>query len=353
MAAGLRAVTAAAVAVTVVAAAQASRVAVAPTAERVGARLVVAMEGTTPSAALLARIRAGAVGGVFVSGPNIASPTQLRGLTRELHAAAADAGRPPLLVYVDQEGGIVRRVPWAPPAIAAAGLATRPIQLAGATGRQTGEALRSLGVDVDLAPVADVPHSGAAFIAGQGRAYGTSPAKAGLRAAAFARGLAEGGVLATAKHFPGLGAATVSTDDAPVTIGGTRVDLDRDLLPFRVLLRAGVPLVMLSNASYTALDGRPAAWSASARRLLRLELGFEGATITDALEPLARGQGVTVETAALRSAAAGVDLLLLTGREAATERVHAALVARAAEIPTWTFTAAERRLAALRQLLGG
>lgn len=322
---------------------------------RVGARLVVAMEGTAPSPGLLARIRAGEVGGVFVSTPNIVSAPQLRALTGALHRAAADAGRPRLLIAVDQEGGLVRRVPWAPPRAAAADLASRPLRFVESTGRQTGEALHRLGVDVDLAPVADVPSTPGSFVARQRRALGTSPAKAGLRATAFVRGLGAAGVLTAVKHFPGLGAATVSTDEAAVTIGGTRADLDRGLLPFRLAIQAATPLVMVANAAYAALDGRPAAWSPTARRLLRRELGFEGVSITDAVEPLARTHGVTVGEAAVRAAAAGVDLVLVTGTEVASVRAHDELVAAAAagRIPVWTFTAAGQRLERLRQRLGG
>lgn len=345
---------AAGAAIAVVAAVQAAGAAVASPVG-IGGRLVVAMEGTAPSPGLLARIRAGEVGGVFVSTPNIASPPQLRALTAALHEAAATAGRPRLLVLVDQEGGIVRRVRWAPPVASAAAFAGRPLRAAEASGRETGAALRGLGIDGTLAPVADVPSVPGAFIGEQERAYGTSPARAGLRVAAFARGLAAGGALATAKHFPGLGPATVSTDDAAVTIGGERAALDRALLPFRLAIDAGTPMVMVANAAYTALDGRPAAWSAAARRLLRQELGFEGVAITDALEPLARTHGVTVEDAAVRAAAAGVDLLLVTGSEASSARVHDALATAAVHgrIPAWTTTVAERRLERLRGRLPG
>lgn len=323
-----------------------------PVAALVGGRLVVAMEGTTPSPSLLARARAGEIGGVILFGGNVRSAPQVRALTAALHGAAEAGGRPRLLVLVDQEGGLVRRVRWAPPAIAAAGLSTRPIRFSEETGRLTGMALRALGIDGDLAPVADVPTAGS-FLLAQRRTFGTTPARIALRSAAFARGLRAGGVLAAAKHFPGIGRAHRSTDEQRVTIeGGLSRD---DLLPFRVLVEADVPIVMLANAAYAGLDGKPAAWSPAARRLLRRDLGFEGATITDALEPLARTRGVTIEEAATRAAAVGTDLLLVTGSEASSLRVHAALVAAAASgrLRTAALELSSRRLATLRQASGG
>ncbi|MBM3676790.1 MAG: beta-N-acetylhexosaminidase [Actinobacteria bacterium] len=295
--------------------------------ELAGRRLVVAMEGTSPSTSLVRRIRAGEVGGVFISTPNIESAPQLRALTRTLRKVATESKRPPILVFVDQEGGYVRRVGWVPPALSAAALAERSIGFAETTGRLTGVALSRLGIDVDLAPVADVPAADTAFIARQRRAYGSTPARVAVRAAAFARGLASAGVLATAKHFPGLGLAQRSTDDQLVVIDAPWAELRRHLLPFRVLVRSDVALVMLSNAMYSALDETPAVWSRRVDSLLRDGLGFDGDTITDAIEPLARAHGVTSEEAAVRAAEAGVDLILVTGLEPASERVHAALAA--------------------------
>jgi len=81
----------------------------------VGQRLVVAFKGTTASRSLRARIRAGQIGGVILFGSNIASPSQLQALTAKLQLAARNGGQPPLLIITDQEGGLVKRIPWAPP----------------------------------------------------------------------------------------------------------------------------------------------------------------------------------------------------------------------------------------------
>ena len=297
-----------------------------PLGRLVGARLVVGVDGTTASPSLLRRVRAGQVAGVILMGHNVRSRAQVRTLTADLRAAAR--GRR-LLIATDQEGGGVRRFPWAPPAPSAARLEALADGAIREQGRQTARALARDGVNVDLAPVADVPGVSGSFIAAQGRAFSTSPARAGAAVTAFASGLLAGGVTPTLKHFPGLGLATVSTDAAAVSIRASRGTLARGLVPYRAAIRAGVvPLVMISNASYTAYGGRPAAWSPRVLGLLR-GMGYDGATITDAVEPLASTHGVTLGEAAVRAARAGVDLILLVGSERSTDGVYRSLLAAA------------------------
>jgi beta-N-acetylhexosaminidase len=322
-------------------------------AQLVGRRFVVAMAGTTPSPGLLARIRAGRVGGVILFGPNVRSPAQLRALTRALHGAAPSGG-PRLLVVVDQEGGGFRRLRWAPPALSAAELGERSTATARRSGADAGAALRANGVDVDLAPVADVPAVPGSFIAAQQRAFGTAPRAVAARAAAFATGLQGAGIAATAKHFPGLGRAVRNTDLAPVTITAARAQLERDLVPFRALVESGVRLVMVSNAAYPALGPEPAVWTPAAYGLLRGELGFDGVVITDALEAVARSHGVPVDEAALRAAATGADLLLLAGGERGTAAVYDGLLqaAREGRLSRPSLERSEARLDALERSLG-
>ena len=123
--------------------------------------------------------------------------------------------------------------------------------------------------------------------------------------AAFTRGLADAHVAATAKHFPGIGRATSNTDTSLVEIRASRGALERDLAPFRAAIGAGVPMVMISNASYPALDSKPAPWSPRIQSLLRNELGFKGVTITDALDGAAATRRRTVQSVAVLSAQAG------------------------------------------------
>jgi beta-N-acetylhexosaminidase len=294
----------------------------------VGVRLVVGVDGTTASPSLLERIRAGRVGGVILMGQSVRSAPQVRALTASLRAAAQRGGRR-LLIMTDQEGGLSRRFRWAPPAAPADELGRLTEGPLRNRGRATAQALERLGVDIDLAPVADVPSVEGSFIAQQRRGFSTVPARAAKDVTAFAAGLLDGGIAPTLKHFPGLGLATVSTDDAAVTIDADAAALAPGLVPYRRAVAAGVaPLVMIANASYTAYGGRPAAWAPSVLRLLR-DTGFTGVTVTDALEPLASTHSVSLSTAAIRAARAGVDLLLFVGSERSTKQVYDALLAEA------------------------
>jgi beta-N-acetylhexosaminidase len=323
-------------------------------AQLAGTRLVVALRGTTPSADLLARVRRGEVAGVILFRGNVLGPGQVRRLTDRLRAAARAGGLPPPLVAVDQEGGLVRRLPWAPPAPPAAALGEAGAGAVRRVGARTGHALRAAGIDVDLAPVADVPAVRGSFLAAQRRAFSTDPERAAVLVGAFAAGLADAGVLATAKHFPGLGRATRSTDRYRVTVGAPIARLRPGLLPFRRAIDGGVPLVMLSNAAYAAYDREPAVWSRRiGRDLLRGELGFAGVTITDALEATAATWHVPVPEAAVRAAAAGVDLLLVTGSEQSSRAVYERLLAaaRAGELSRASLEESAARVLALRSSL--
>ena len=324
----------------------------APTlAQLVGQKLVVSMNGTSPSAPLLRRVRGGEIGGVIVHRFNFGSEEQLRRITSVLQGAAAAAGRPRLLIAVDQEGGRVKTVPWAPPTPAPARMGSRARE----QGRRTGAVLRALGVNVDLAPVADVPASRASAVYRQGRTWSFDAQTTARLAGSFAISLREGRAVAVMKHFPGLGFARRDTDRALVRIRQPRSQLEPGLVPYRRAVRAYVPVVMLSNAIYDAYDPANAAgWSrAIATRLLRGELGFRGVSMTDSLDGAARVRGIAPNGLAIGAANAGTDLILLTGPEAATRNVYAALLraARSGRIGRAALESSYRRILALKARL--
>ena len=173
--------------------------------QQVGQLIVLSFTGTTAPEYVLEALRQRRAAGVILFGGNIESPSQLQALTAELRDAG---GRP--IVATDQEGGSVRRIPWAPP------VASEPQQAAtgtaGLAARKAAAALRPLGITVALAPVADVPSVPGAVIAG--RAFSSDPAVTSRAVAAAVRGWRSGGIAATAKHFPGLGGPTSNTDPA-------------------------------------------------------------------------------------------------------------------------------------------
>jgi beta-N-acetylhexosaminidase len=300
----------------------------APTADELaGARVITGFTGHRPPEALRGMIREGRVSGVILFDRNAGSRRAVRRLTAELQAIPRPpAVDRPLLVTVDQEGGLVRRLPG-PPHHSADAIGARGPRFAERLGRATGESLRRMGVNVDLAPVLDLGRPGNA-ISEELRAFGRTPSAVSDRGVAFARGLAAAGVAATAKHFPGLGGARRNTDDAVQRIRLSARKLRRaDERPFARFAAAGGRLVMLGTAIYPALSRRPAAFSrAIATGELRERLGFQGVSITDALGTAsARAIGGPAKTARA-AAAAGADLVLYTdlGSAARAQRALAA-----------------------------
>jgi beta-N-acetylhexosaminidase len=311
-----------------------------------GQAIMTGIDGAQPSAALLSRIRAGEVGGVILFGRNTASVPAVSALVRKLQAEAAAGGNPPLLIATDQEGGVVKRLPG-PPDLSPSAMARAGTATAQAQGEAAGRYLRRLGIDVDLAPVLDTPISPADFI--YSRAFSTDPAVNASVGTAFARGLQLARVAATAKHFPGLGTATTSTDTARVAIRRSKADLDRRLRPFAAAVAAGVKLVMVSNAAYPAYDrsGTIAVLSKPiVSGVLRTRLGFKGVVISDALEtPGPQAQA----DAAVQALAAGVDVLLYTGEAGSRDGYEQLLAAaRSGRLPVADLRAAAARTAALK-----
>jgi beta-N-acetylhexosaminidase len=298
----------------------------------IGQKLVVRMDGTTPSRSLLARARSGQIGGVIIHGFNFRSPAGLRAITAKLQSAAASGGQPPLLIAVDQEGGPVKTVSGIPPTLSprqmgALGSGVTAVR----QGRATGFALRKLGINADFAPVADVPVSKSSFLYRQGRTWSFVVHRTGRLSGWFGIGLGRGGVLATTKHFPGIGQATRNTDHGVVRIAAPKATLAPGLRPFKTAVANRVPLIMLSNAIYTAYDPwNGAGWSRTiGTYLLRGQLGFRGVTITDSLDGAAHARSQPSSSLAVRAARAGTDMLLLTGSEPSSQRAYQALLGSA------------------------
>jgi beta-N-acetylhexosaminidase len=176
------------------------------------------------------------------------------------------------------------------------------------------EALREVGITVSLAPVADVPSVVGGALTGRAFAPDVDAAAAAIEQSV--KGWLAGGVAPTAKHFPGLGGATVNTDDGPATIERTPDQIaDTDLPPFQAAIDAGAPLVMVGHALYPALDDERIASQSPAivTELLRGRLGFDGVVITDSMEAQASLATADLATASERAVRAGADIVLLTG----------------------------------------
>lgn len=270
-----------------------------------------------------------------VAGPvpqEVTDTAALLDLNRALHAAApADL---PLLIAVDQEGGVVQRVrapatQW-PPMLAHD---NHPPDVDRALAREVGVALgrelAALGFDIDFAPVLDVHTNPANPIIGD-RAFGHSAATVTRRALACAEGLAEAGMLACGKHFPGHGDTVTDSHLALPRIDHDLARLEAvELAPFAAAAAAGVPMLMTAHVVFAALDASvPATLSpAVITGLLRQRLGYRGVIVSDDLDMKAIADHFGVGDAAVRAIRAGCDVLLLCRDPAHQAEARDALIA--------------------------
>ena len=327
-----------------------------------GQRVIYSYPGLTPPASLISLIQHGEAAGVIFFGQNISSEAQIAGVIRQLNRANASSLNPvraPLLLMTDQEGGQVRRLPGRPylseKQIGASPLAKAEV-LATQAGQGAAANLRGVGMNVNLAPVLDVYRQAGNFDDQFGRSYSMNPTVVSDLGANMIKAQQAGGVAATAKHFPGLGAAAVrqNTDIRPVTLNLPLATIRSvDERPFQAAVKAGAKLIMVSWAIYPAIGARPAGLSPNVvQGELRNRLKFTGVTITDALEAGALRSYGSTQNRALFAARAGMDLLLcsaqnVTQGEQASGELAAAY--RNGSLNGPAFRASVNRVVTLRQ----
>jgi beta-N-acetylhexosaminidase len=274
----------------------------------------------------LRRRLGGGLGGVVLFARNIGDPEQVAELTSALRAE-----QPNLLIAVDEEGGDVTRLEAATgssfPGNLALG-AVDDVELTRRVAAAIGGVLASVGVNLDLAPVADVIVDPANPIVGV-RSFGSDPELVARHVGAFVEGLQGVGVAACAKHFPGHGETAADSHlELPVAETDRETILRRALPPFRAAVEAGVSAVMTAHIRFPALADEPATLSPELIGLLRSDLGFAGLVLTDALEMRAISGTAGLEDGAVRALAAGADALCLGADRTPSEvqGVHAAIV---------------------------
>jgi beta-N-acetylhexosaminidase len=287
--------------------------------DRQAARCVfVGIQGTTPTTAELDLVRRGA-GGVILFKRNIIDPTQVAELSRTLKAAAPG----PLLICVDQEGGRVQRLRpphwtgW--PSMRRIGDIDRQGGIDGMNGTAVAEKLGELmarelsacGIDLDFAPVLDVDTNPDNPVIGD-RSFSRDPRRVARLGIALALALERGGVASCGKHYPGHGD---TSQDSHVTLPRLAFDTVRlwevELVPFVAAARAGIASVMTAHIRFEAFDRLPATLSPAAMKLLREEVEFRGACLSDDLEMKAIADTYGVVDGAELAIAAGADAVLV------------------------------------------
>jgi beta-N-acetylhexosaminidase len=306
-----------------------------PLAERAGQVLMIGVAATDPASAgpVVRRYR---VGGVFLRGRTTASVTSLGSRLRGVQQIAREGNRPPVHVAVDQEGGLVQTAKGSGfgsiPTAVEQGTWSASTLRERALGWAT--ALHRAGVTMNLAPVADtVTRADAASnppIGAVHRNYGWTPSTVATDVVAVSRGFDDAGVLATLKHFPGLGRVRANTDTSTGAVDDRATTSDPNLQPFRAGIDAGAGAVMISSASYPGIDARRiAAFSpAIVTGLLRQQLGFDGLIVSDDLGSAVAVRSVSPGSRAVRFLSAGGDLVL-SNRSQDAAVMRAALIAQA------------------------
>lgn len=283
----------------------------ADTRVRPGQLLMVGVPGPTLDRATRTFLKGRAVAGVVLFRRNITDVAALVALTSELHRLSPER---PLLVAIDHEGGRVNRLdePFTkfPPA-AVVGKAASP-HLAYRQGIAMGEELRSVGIDVDFAPVLDVASNVANPVIGD-RAFGFHPRMVARLGISVAHGLQRTGVVPVGKHFPGHGDTAVDSHlDLPV-VERTLAELERtELFPFRRAIQTGMDAIMTAHVVYPALDREnPATLSRPILGdILRERFRFRGVVFSDDMEMKAIAARHAPGDAAVQAIEAGVDCLV-------------------------------------------
>lgn len=296
--------------------------------ELLGQVLLLGYLGYEPDEEFLSWIRDRHIGGVKIFGWNVRNTESLAaGIGRMQEETKKSPRRIPLIIATDQEGGWVQHIRGntsETPGNIAIGASRLP-EDAYLTGYYIGLEMKALGINMNFAPTVDVYANRQAHVIGP-RAFSSDPVQTAILGTAFYRGMKKAGVIATAKHFPGHGNADEDSHGTlPLIYDELDVLWDRDLLPYRMMIKEGLPAVMSGHLGFPAITGEKVPASLSGffqTELLKERLGFEGIVMTDDLHMVGAHQGISdvaeVCVAALR---AGNDFILISRFPRTHERI--------------------------------
>lgn len=285
---------------------------------KIGQMFMIGFQGTRMSEGLEESIRDVKPGALLIFSRNISSPYKLSSLIRQAQFASVGNSGVPLLIAADQEGGDVIRVKSQVPLPSALALGRAENELlAEKAGRTSGQLLKAIGINMNLAPVLDVADPRQPSFIGT-RTFGSRPDLVSKIGIPVAIGLSATGVLPTAKHFPGHGGIAIDSHTTTAEKNVSREDLfENDLKPFTELKQklGSSVAIMVGHVSYPKIDpsGSPASLSKPiVTGLLREHLGFEGLVITDDIGMAGAGAAKSVKERVLQSIEAGVDMVIVT-----------------------------------------
>jgi beta-N-acetylhexosaminidase len=298
-----------------------------PVEDKIAQLMLLGFEGNGPTAPVLKLLRERPLGGIVIRDSNYAYRDQLVALAGRMTEAADKAGHEPPFIWAPQEGGDFNAIGDLPPDAAPADEGNA--RNAGRDALDAGRSLEKVNLNGVLAPVIDVGTEDQDDALGPRAFSSKAPAVAAFALETIAA-YKRAGIVSAAEHFPGLGAATQSPDDGLASVGLSLAQLrKRDLVPFATAIRAGVPAIVISNASYATDDFvTPATLSkAVSTDLLRGEMNFHGVAIADDLSQPAITTSMSVADAAVQAVAAGSDMVYIAGPERGQEAAYDALLA--------------------------
>jgi beta-N-acetylhexosaminidase len=288
-------------------------------AQEIGAVMMVGFQGPLDSS-VLADWKQHQYGGLLVVNlnHNASTATSMSSLLASLRGVSQHR----LIAATDQEGGFVCL------AISTVPCVGMPVGQSSTT--QMAAALKQLGFDLDLGPVSDVCSGSSSIM--WGRCYGTTPAMVSAAIGPVVDGIHAAGMLSAAKHFPGHGDTSVSSETQLPRIDETLATLEaRDLPPFQAAISHGVDFVLLGHLFYPAIDPvRSADLSPATMQLLRSNLGFHGAIISDDMEMGAITNSTPTPEAAVEFLVAGGDMVMVAHQLTVADETYDAIAAAVA-----------------------
>jgi len=277
-----------------------------------GQRLMVGFDGTELNQDLKFFVDTLMVGGIILFSRNLVDPGQIGELCLSIQEYAKSCGQPPLFIAIDQEGGQVARLkePFTEfpgnPFIKSDKDAARFAEI-------TSRELRSVGINMNMAPVMDVPPEGFKSVMDK-RVFGSDPEPVARLGTTIIKHMQKNGVMAVAKHFPGIGRTTLDSHlDLPYLDTDLSILEAFDLIPFAAAIKENVTGIMMSHICYSTIDPKwPAGLSSEvADKLLRKRMGFQGLVITDDLDMGAINKYYEISTSIKQILIAGIDIALI------------------------------------------
>ena len=288
------------------------------TAPQIGQLFMVGFDGFEPNEHIIHMIKKHHIGGVILFRRNVKSPAQVKALCHELQTINAAVNTTPLLIAIDQEGGMVMRLEHGvtPQPSAMAYQAAGSVEWCQKMYQINGDELHQMGINFNLAPVLDVNNNPLNPVIGV-RSFGEDVATVSRFGSAALRGLQAGGVLSCAKHFPGHGDTSTDSHLGSALVPHLRERLEQiELAPFKAAIAAQVDAIMTAHVIFPAIEDAPNLPATLSKKvlthLLRHELGFTGLIITDCMEMEAIAATVGVTQGSLATLQAGADMVLIS-----------------------------------------